>query len=170
MDFLSRRTIRKYTSQEIEEKKITELLETALVSPSGRNAKPFELIVIKNKETLKKLALSKATGSAMLNNAALAILILGNPEVSSTWIEDSSIVSYTLQLKAYDLGIGSCWINIKDRQTADGINSETYVQNLLNIPNHLKIVSIISFGYPDETKIARSKSDMDFSKIHYDKY
>ncbi|MGL5760178.1 MAG: nitroreductase family protein, partial [Cetobacterium sp.] len=56
MDFLSRRSIRKYTSQNIEKEKLDEILKVALTAPTGRNLKPFELILIKEKNALNKLS------------------------------------------------------------------------------------------------------------------
>lgn len=170
MDFLSRRSIRKYTSQNIEKEKLDEILKVALTAPTGRNLKPFELILIKEKNALNKLSLSKSIGSAMLKEANAAIIVLGNPEISNTWNEDASIVSFSIQLKAFELGLGSCWINVKDRKTIDNIESEEYIKNSFNIPNHLKIVSIISLGYPNEQKPPHTDNDMDFSKIHLERY
>ena len=170
MDFLSRRSIRKYSSQNIEKEKIDEILKVALTAPTGRNLKPFELIVIRDSDALNQLSLSKNIGSAMLKEANAAIIILGNPELSNTWNEDCSIVSFSIQLKAFDLGLGSCWINVKDRKTSDNIDSEKYIKNIFRIPNHLKIVSILSLGYPNEEKPAHDDKDMDFSKIHFEKY
>ncbi|WP_418965143.1 nitroreductase family protein [Cetobacterium sp.] len=170
MDFLARRSIRKYTSQNIEKEKLDEILKVALTSPTGRNLKPFELIVVRDKECLEKLSLAKSTGSAMLKEADTAIIILGNPQKSNTWNEDASIVSFSIQLKAYELGLGSCWINLKERTTSDNIDSGEYVKNLLNIPEEFKIVSVISLGYPNEQKPPHNESDMDFSKLHFEKY
>lgn len=170
MDFLSRRSIRKYTLQNIEKEKLDELLKVALTAPTGRNLKPFELLVIKEKEALNKLSLSKPTGADMLKEANTAIIILGNPEISNTWNEDSSIVSFSIQLKAFELGLGSCWINVKGRTTSDNVESEEYIKNIFNIPKHLKIASIISLGYPNEEKPPHNDKDMDFSKVHLEKY
>ncbi|MGL5760348.1 MAG: nitroreductase family protein, partial [Cetobacterium sp.] len=84
--------------------------------------------------------------------------------------EDASIVSFSIQLKAFELELGSCWINVKDRKTSDNTESEEYIKNNFNIPSHLKIVSIISLGYPNEHKPPHDDKDMDFSKIHLEKY
>ena len=170
MNFLSRRSIRKYTSQNIEKEKLDEILKVALTAPTGRNLKPFELILVKEKNALNKLSLSKSIGSAMLKEANAAIIVLGNPEISNTWNEDASIVSFSIQLKAFELELGSCWINVKDRKTSDNIESEEYIKSNFNIPSHLKIVSVISLGYPNEHKPPHNDKDMDFSKIHLEKY
>lgn len=170
MDFLSRRSIRKYTSQNIEKEKLDEILKVALTSPTGRNLKPFELVVVKEKTILAKLSLSKSVGSAMLKEADTAIVVLGNPKISNTWNEDASIVSFSIQLKAFDLGLGSCWINVKERKTSDNVESEEYIKSILSIPSHLKIVSIISLGYPNEKKPPHTENDIDLSKVHLNRY
>lgn len=170
MNFLSRRTIRKYKDKDIEESKIKEILEAALVAPTGRNLKPFELIVVRDKTKLENLSISKKTGSHMLKSANLAIIVLGNPEISETWLEDCSSVTSHIQMKAHDLEIGSCWINVKNRVNEAGVDSEKYVKTIFSIPDNLRISSIISLGYPDEIKEDYKSSDLDFSKIHNESY
>ncbi|MGL5351484.1 MAG: nitroreductase family protein [Cetobacterium sp.] len=169
MDFLARRSIRKYISKDIENEKLNEILKAGLSSPTGKNIKPFELIVVKNKEKLKKMAKAKDSGSgSMLEGANLGIVVLGDPEKSNLWNEDCSIVSFSILLKAFDLGIGGCWVNVKGHKHSSTLSSEEYLTNLLNIPKNLKIVSIISLGYPDEQKVAYEDKDLDFSKIHFE--
>ncbi|MCJ8342308.1 MAG: nitroreductase family protein [Cetobacterium sp.] len=170
MDFLSRRTIRKYRDVKIENFKVNEILRTALVSPSGKNTQPYEFIVVENKDILKELSTCKKMGAQMLENAPLAIVVLGNPKLTDTWIEDCSIVSTIIQLKSYELGLGSCWIQTYGRFTSEGISSEEYIRNLLNIPENLHVLNIVSIGYPAESKRSYSDEDMDFSKVNYDKY
>lgn len=170
LNFLARRSIRSYTPKEIEEDKLNKILKAALVSPTGKNLKPFELVVIKDKEMLVKLSESKDSGSNMLKEANMAIVVLGNPEISDLWSDDSSIVSFAIQLKAFDLGIGSCWVNLKGRESKYGISSEEYVKNILNIPKKMRISCIISLGYPNEVKDEYKEDEIDLSKVHYEKY
>lgn len=170
MEFLNRRTIRKYMEKEVERVKVHEILRAALVSPSGKNIKPYEFIVVEDKHVLKRLAHSKHIGSALIEGAPLAIVVLGNSELSNTWVEDCSIATTIIQLKAYDLGLGSCWVQIKERTTSDGTDSEEYVRNLLGVPGYLRVLDIVAIGYPNEIKPSHSENDMDFSKVHYEKY
>ena len=58
MDFLTRRSIRKYQDRELEKEVIEELMKTAVVSPSGKNGRPYEFIVVTDKEKIKKLAIT----------------------------------------------------------------------------------------------------------------
>ena len=74
MDFLTRRSIRKYQDRELEKEVIEELMKTAVVSPSGKNGRPYEFIVVTDKEKIKKLAHSKESGAQFAENAPLMIL------------------------------------------------------------------------------------------------
>ncbi|MGL6154493.1 nitroreductase family protein [Cetobacterium sp. SF1] len=170
MDFFSRRTIRKYRNVKVEKFKINEIIRTALVSPSGRNQKPYEFIIVENDETLEKLSMVKSSGADMVKDAPLAIVVLGKYEHSNTWMEDCSIASTMIQLKSYELGLGTCWVQIYGRSSATGESSEHLVRELLNIPEEYKVLNIITIGYPGESKRSYAEEDMDLSKVHYEKY
>ena len=59
MDFLSRRTIRKFKEKKVEKEVVMELMKTALVSPSGRNRRPYQYVVIDDKEIIKNYLYQK---------------------------------------------------------------------------------------------------------------
>ncbi|MGL4252466.1 MAG: nitroreductase family protein [Fusobacteriaceae bacterium] len=170
MDFFSRRSIRKYKETKIEEKKISEILALATLAPSGKNKKPCEFLAVSHRETLKKLMEVKAKGIAMLEHASHGIIVLGKPEISDTWIEDCSIAATLIQLKAWELGIGSCWIQIRGREDILGNCSEKKTKELLSLPEELGVLCIISLGYPDETKPEYTEKDVENWRIHIEKY
>lgn len=111
----SRRSIRKYTHHLVETEKIEQLIEAALLSPSSRNREAWEFAVVTNKEALKQLSISKPGSASMLSEAPLAFVVCGNPLESDVWIEDCSIAAIIIQLAAQDLGLGSCWIQLRGR-------------------------------------------------------
>lgn len=170
MNFLNRRTIRKYTDEVIEDKILNEIIGTALVSPSGKNLKPYEFLIVNDKEKLLKFSQMKALGTFSIPGANHAIIVLGNPEISDTWVEDCSIASTIIMLKSWDLGIGSCWVQMHNRKDAEGRSSEELIKEYLNIPAHLRVLNIISLGYPAEERGAYTQDNMDFSKVHREKY
>lgn len=170
MNFLSRRSIRKYTDVKIEEEKIKDIMGLATVAPSGKNKKPYQFIVISDKEMLKKLVDVKAKGIQMIEGASHGVVVLGEPESSDTWIEDCSIATMLIQLKAWELGIGSCWIQIREREDANGISSEKRTKELLTIPNELRVLAVVSLGYPDEMKQSYTEPNMEYGRIHSEKY
>ncbi|GIM29271.1 nitroreductase [Clostridium polyendosporum] len=165
-----RRSIRKFKDKEIEKEKITQLIQGALLSPSSRGKKPWEFIVITDKNILDKLSFSKQAGSTFLKNAPLGIVILGNPDVSDVWIEDTSIATTLIQLLAESIGLGSCWIQIRERNHNNNIKSEDYVRQILNIPENIRVESIVAVGYSDEMKTPYEEEDLKYDKVFLNSY
>lgn len=165
-----RRSIRKYTEKRIDKRSFALLLETLLRSPSSRNSKPCEFIVVDDRELLGKLSNAKEHGSQFLKDAALGVVICADSAKSDVWIEDGSIASILVQMVAQSLGLGNCWIQIRNRTHTGTETAETYIQGLLGLPDHLKVLSIISIGHPDEKKKPAAKSELDYRRIRYNRY
>ncbi|MCP4600162.1 MAG: NAD(P)H-dependent dehydrogenase/reductase, partial [Proteobacteria bacterium] len=161
-DFLieTRRSIRKFKQQAVEPEKIEKLVEAALRAPSSMSRNPWEFIVVTEPELLAKLARSKEHGSSFLKNSPLAIVVCADPQKCDVWVEDASIASIFIHLAAHDLGLGSCWIQIRDRMHDGSITAEEYVRQILAIPENLKVESIVAIGYPDEQKDGHPKDQL----------
>ncbi len=165
-----RRSIRKFTEQKIEEGKVALLKETLLRSPTSRNLYPWEFVVVDDRETIRALSKAKPHGLGFLEEAALAVVICGDETKSDVWIEDCSIASIMLQLTAQSLGLGSCWGQIRLRQYDESKSSEHFVQELLSIPEHIHVESIIGIGYPAENRNPVLESELLTDKIHYNRF
>lgn len=165
-----RRSIRSYKPSPIEDEKVAILKEALLRSPSSRGFNPWEFILVDDKQTLVALSRAKQHGSEFLKNASLGIVILGNEKRSDVWVEDCSIASIIVQLTAEDLGLGSCWVQIRKRNHSDEISSEQYVQKLLQIPSHIRVLSIIGIGYPNEKKEPVAEQKLQFNKIYHNMF
>lgn len=168
----SRRSIRKYKDQPIEKKKITQLKEICLLSPTSKNKKPCEYIFVEDKKTLKILSEAKPKGGQMIGSSALSIVVIADPDRSDVWIEDASIVSAYLHLACHDLELGSCWVQIRKRMKdyEEKISSESIVKETLQIPDKYKVLSIIAVGYPDESKEGHQSSLLNDESIHQEIY
>lgn len=160
-----RRSIRKYTSQKIEAEKIEILKEALLRSPSSKNINPWEFIFVDDKEQIHKLSECKPHGVTPLKTARLAVVICANETLNDVWIEDCSIASILLQLSAQSLGLGSCWVQIRNRNYTDEISSEKYIQSTLKIPGKYRVLSIVTLGYPEKFREAKPFSELQFEKI-----
>lgn len=165
-----RRSIRKYKDRPIEPELVEILKEAVLRSPSSRGINPWIFIFVDDRELLKKLALSKEHGSSFLKDAALAIVVLGEESRSDCWIEDGSIASIIAQLVAQSLGLGSCWVQIRNRNHSKEKTAEDYVREVLNIPKDIRVLSIISIGYPDEKKRKIRKEELEWGKIFKNRF
>lgn len=164
---LKRRSVRKFKDEDISKDDLEKILEAALLAPTSRNRKPCNFLIVENKETLKKLAKSKKTGAEMLANCNKAIIVVANTIISDTWIEDSSIALGYMHLMAASLDIGSCWVQIHLRQTADGRDSEKAVKEITGLDDYFRIVGILALGIPDAEIKPHTLEDMDKSKIHF---
>ncbi|SDU37692.1 nitroreductase family protein [Desulfobacula phenolica] len=163
-----RRSIRKFKDRPVEKEKINTLIEAALRSPSSRSINPLEFIVIDDKIILEQLSKAKPHGAGFLKEAAIGILVCGDASKSDVWIEDASIASVFIHLAAHDLGLGSCWIQIRKRAHSDSKTAETYIKELLNLTQDtILIESIIAIGYPDEIKKGHAKDSLQFHKVSF---
>jgi nitroreductase len=165
-----RRSIRKYADKTIDKASLDLLIETLLRSPSSLNNRPWEFIIVEKPDLLSKLSKAKEYGSGFLEKAPLGIVVCADSSKSDVWVEDCSIASILVQLTAESLGLGSCWIQIRKRNYSKDKTSEKYIQEILAIPEHIKVESIISIGWPDETKKPVPKSSLDYQKISYNQY
>lgn len=161
----NRRSIRKYTNQPVEKEKIDILKEAVLRSPSSKNIDPWEFIFVDEKELLLKLKDCKPHGTTPLSTAPLAVVICADETKNDVWIEDCSIVSILLQLTAQSLELGSCWVQIRNRQHSETISSEKFIQKLLSIPEKYRVLSIISIGYPATARKGKPFEELEFEKI-----
>lgn len=161
-----RRSIRKYSEKKIEPEKIDALVESVLRSPSGKSIYPWEFVVVDDPEMLEKLSNAKPHGAAFLKNAALGIVICANQDKSDTCVEDASIAAIIVQLAATSMDLGSCWIQLRNRNHEDGRLSQQYVAELLDIPPNYMVQAVMAIGYPAETKPPHKKENLKFEKVH----
>ena len=162
--------MRKFTDEELSQDQVVTLLQAALMSPSSKRSNPWQFIVVDDKETLQKLSLCKEMGAAFLKDAALAIVVMADPLASDVWIEDAAIASLMIQLQAEDMGLGSCWIQVRERFTATGIPSGDFVHNVLDIPLQLQVLSIVAVGHKGMERKPFNEENLQWEKIHLGKY
>ena len=160
----TRRSIRKFTDEELSLEEVNLLKEAALRSPSSRNLDPWRFFFVQSPALLKELAKAKTSGSALIGGAKLAIVVGGDESISDVWVEDCSIASIFLQIAAQALGLGSCWVQIRKRNSLK-CPSEDFVRNLLGIEKNVRICSIIAVGRPAEKRSPLEFNDLDFKKI-----
>lgn len=148
MEFLevakSRYSVRNYSSQKVEQKKLDKILEAAHVAPTAANLQPVRLIVVREKEGLESI--SKA---ANIYNAPLAVIVCS--DTSMAWERpfdkkksgdiDAAILTDHMMLQATELGLGSVWICYFK---PDVIKEE------FNLPDSLEPINILAIGYSDE--------------------
>lgn len=166
---IARRSIRRYTSEPISPDEVKSLLECALLSPTSKNCRAWHFVVVEDREMLARLG--ECTPHARpIANAPLAIVVGCDSTVSDVWTENCSIAASYIQLQASALGLGSCWIQVRNRIDAGGTFSEDVIREALNIPEEIGIDCVISIGHPDEQRKPLDTEKLLWEKVHIDKW
>ncbi|WP_206215069.1 nitroreductase family protein [Adlercreutzia sp. ZJ138] len=166
----NRRSVRSYAGERIPNEKIERVIEAGLLSAAGRGIRPWELVVVRDRSMLESLASCRTAGAQMLTEADAAIVVVANVAAADTWVEDCSIVMANMHLAADALGLGSCWIQGRGREAADGRSTRDYVAASLDIPDGYEIEAILSLGVCAEHPEPRVVDEMLAAKVHRDSF
>ncbi len=161
-----RRSTRKFENRPVEGEKIEQILKAALMAPSSKRSTPWHFVVVDDKEKLLDMAGSREMGSKFLENAPLAIVVLADESKSDVWVEDASIAAILMQLAAEEIGLGSCWIQVRGRRKDETITTEEFLRKLVDAPAELRMECIIAIGYKDEGKKPFDESKLQMDRIH----
>lgn len=165
----NRRSIRKYSDKEIPDEYVDKLLRAAMQAAGSRmGAEPWEFIVVKDKETIKKLS-EVDTNTKLLKTATLAIVSIANMErvhYERVWQQDMAAASENLLLEAANLGLGAVWLGIAPVE--ERMNK---IREIFNLESEsLRPFNIISLGYPAEGFENKFVDKYDETRVHYETY
>lgn len=162
---LERHSIRRYTEQALSADDVKTILEAALLAPSSKSVRPWQFVVVDDRETLTQLAKCKSFGAKPIENATMAVVVVADPGKSECWLEDASVAAIFMHLQAAALGIGSCWIQVMGRDN-DGEPADNTVRSILGIPESLAVPCIMTFGYSAETRKPVDPDKLLWEKVH----
>ncbi|MEG2575391.1 MAG: nitroreductase family protein [Christensenella sp.] len=163
----NRRSVRKYTGEVVSHEDEELLLSAGFSAPSAHNSRPWEFVVVRNKETLEKLSVIRPYW-AMLKNADLAIIVCADVKdykgsTKNFFIQDCSAATQNILIAAEGLGLGAVWLGCYPT-----IEGPAGVAHALDIPGGVIALSVISIGHPAEH--ARPHPEIVREHVHYDKY
>ena len=171
----TRRSIRKYKSDPVDEKTLATVLEAARQAPSWANTQCWRFVVVRDGVTKSKLSntLSETnTARDAVCNAPLVIVACAemgragykSGEVTTDkgdwFMFDVALAMQNLVLAAHSLGLGTVYVGLFDAKKAAGI---------LSVPEGYCAVAITPLGYPDETKEPRPRKEL-AEFVHYNKW
>lgn len=167
---ITRRATRKYKAEEkLDIETLKDLLMYASMGPSKGNAHPVEFILVEDPEKKKFLASLKKFGTAFLGEAPQILVVLGDTEVDTTWVEEASIFASYFGLLLEEEGYSSTWVNIRGQKTSDGKDSEEAIKEEFGIPEKFGVLALIPFGIKDERTKIRKPFDIG-EKLHIEKF
>ena len=158
-----RRSIRKFKSGAIvTDDQIKLILEAAMMAPSACNTRPWEFIVVKDREKLEQIRnIHPYTG--MLATASIAIIICALPDVqkdiaSGYYPQDCGAATQNILLQAVELGLGGCWCGVYPKE--ERIVEIRSLFGMTSLP-----FNVIAIGVPDEDPNPRGYYDE--NKVKY---
>ena len=152
----ARRSIRKYKSgAEITQEQMDLILEAAMMAPSARNGRPWDFVVVRDREKLNAIT-EVHPYTKMLATATLAIIICGAE--ADFFPQDCGAATQNILLQAAELGLGTCWCGVYPSK--ERVESIQRLLGIANVP-----FNVIAVGVPDETVAARGFYDK--QKVRY---
>lgn len=160
-DAISKRSsVREYQDLSIDKNILQKLVDAGRRAPSARAVEPWEFVVITQKEILSKLG-QIADHGEFLNEAAASIVVYCDE--TKYYLEDGCAATENILIAAADAGIGACWIAGDKKPYAENVSE------ILGAPANLKLISIISLGWPKE-EILQEKNRSLEDVIHWNKF
>jgi len=155
----TRRSIRNFKDTPVEKEKLDQVLEAGIMAPSAKNYQSWEFIVVKDSDKIKNISIS-STGRCRFEGVPVMIAVCsdmtrvaGSTEERRNRfsIQDCAAATQNILLAAHSLGLGTCWVGSYD---------ETLVREELNIPGHLRLLTLIPVGYPAEQPLAPERKPL----------
>jgi nitroreductase len=120
---MERRSIRKWTNEEISTEIIKKLVNTSLWSPSSCNRQPVRIIILEDEQ---KEFIKNYFPGIFWHNASVQLLILCNRSAYSAidvffpYLDGGAFIQNMLLL-LHETGLGACWLGFKKWNTKDEI-------------------------------------------------
>ena len=160
-----RRSHRKFTDELVDGEHVQLILRAALMSPTSKSGRSWQFVVVDDKTILERLADAKSMGSQFLKDAPLAIVVAGDSTINDCWIEDCSIAAISMQYQAEELGLGSCWVQMRGRGLADGTSADTVIRGLLGLPENINVLCVIAIGHPSDERKPQNEDRLKWENV-----
>ena len=165
-----RRSHRKFTTEEIDAEDVRLIMRAALMAPTSKGQRAWQFVVVDDPLDIEKLSDAKDLGSQFMKGAPLAIVVLGDPLQNDCWVEDGSIAAISMQYQAEDLGLGSCWVQMRGRGLADGTSADTVIRGILDIPENFSVLCAIGFGHKADERKPQNEDRLKWENVHVGKW
>lgn len=159
----ARRSVRNYRPELLPQELIEQVLEAARWAPSGMNMQPWEFIVVTDEELRRQVgrhAVFYGMRSQQVHEGAVLIVVCGHQRRGPFVRDDCIFAGANLLLAATDLGLSTCWV---------GGFREDPIKQILNIPDGISIVGLVTLGYAEDEPTTPPKRDLG-SMVHWQHY
>ncbi len=160
-----RRSHRQFTDEKVSAEDVRLILRAALMSPTSMNQRAWQFAVTDDPEAISRMAEAKESGGLFLKDAPLAIVIMGDPKTNGCWIEDGAIAATIMQLQAEDLGLGSCWIQMRDKYQKDGTPANKVIHDILGLPEEQEVLFVLAIGHSADVRKPQNEERLKWENV-----
>ena len=134
----TRLTVREFKPDPVPDEVVEKLLRAVQWAPSSRNRQPWRLVVVRDKDTLRKIG-SIASSGRFVADAPMAIAVaMENADRPDL---DTGRAVQQMELVAWEEGLGTCFVGLRLAE------QNRQVKQLLAIPDSFDLVTVLPFGY-----------------------
>lgn len=158
----TRRSIRKFTAEEVSKDDIQTILQGAMLAPSACNEQPWHFVVVTDQAQREKLShTSPYTG--MAKEAPLVIIVCGDlreEKARGFWVQDCSAATENILLAARGLELASVWCGVHPEQ-----EREEFIKKALGLPEQVIPFALVCIGHSrvEFKEVERFKPE----RVHY---
>lgn len=161
----TRRSVRKYTEQPVDEEALKLILNAGFSAPSAHNYQPWHFVVIKEKSIRESIS-EFHPYAKMLPQAGCCIIVCGDKEkqgMTGFLVADCSAAIENMLLAAHGLGLGAVWCGLYPVPQLT-----RPIKKLLNLPASIVPVGMVVLGNTE--KKGKTVERYDESKIHFEQW
>ena len=167
----NRRSVRAFNNEPVTDEELKQILQAGMLAPNGKGLKPWSFVTIRDEKTLRDLVNCRKGGAAMLKTATAAIAVYSDSDVTDTYVEDSSLAMGWMHIMASELGLGSCWLQLRLRPSnEEGVTAEEFVNARLGAPTNQKVEALLVMGHIDEAPKANGLPEVNGEKVHSERW
>lgn len=163
-----RRSHRKFSPEPDSDEQLKTILSGALMCPTSKGLRKWRFIVTRDPERISGLGGIRPNGSAFISGAAAVVAVLGEPAAQEMWIEDGAIAAVTMQYMAEDIGLGSCWCQVRGRESCDeGVTAEEKVKLILGIKDEYSVLCLVGIGHPIDERKPQDENALKWEQVEW---
>ena len=160
----TRLTVREFKPDPVPDEVVEKLLRAVQWAPSSRNRQPWRLVVVRDKDTLRKIG-SIASSGRFVADAPMAIAVaMENADRPDL---DTGRAVQQMELVAWEEGLGTCFVGLRLAE------QNRQVKQLLAIPDSFDLVTVLPFGYrlaEDQGRLGRKNRKSLEDIVHWERY
>ncbi len=186
-----RRSVRVYKSGKVTDQQLEAILEAARWAPSGANTQPWEFVVTRDREKMKKVRQIYAEEwkrrkledpihyrglkKDYVGDVSVLVLVCGDPRTMGVYLTtrqpgdreklfQASVANAVehLMLMAASMGLGTVWVSVRKEVQAD-------LRKLFNVPEPLRLLWVVPIGHPRVLPRARPRRELSVF-VHWEGY